>query len=166
MSSQGIFGTQVPAQPGGSFAANTSGFFGNSAMRGQGSLFPAQAGGSTFTPHAVGFNNIGMNSQGPQVPVQTGGAPITSNTGGFGNSGINSQGSQLPSTSSVSLHTQTPAVNNSTTIFNGFVAANGSQQTTDNNPPEISAVDASIWLKQEWKLGEIPEQPPPEAYVR
>ncbi|XP_021715837.1 zinc finger CCCH domain-containing protein 16-like [Chenopodium quinoa] len=160
MSSQGIFGTQVPAQPGGSFAANTSGFFGNSAMRGQ------EAGGNTFTPPAVGFGNIGMNNQGPQVPVQTGGAPITSNAGGFGNSGINSQGSQLPSTSSVSLDIQTPAVNNSTTTFNGFVGANGVQQTIDNNPLEISAVDASIWLKQEWKLGEIPEQPPPEAYVR
>uniref|UniRef100_A0A803MER6 C3H1-type domain-containing protein n=1 Tax=Chenopodium quinoa TaxID=63459 RepID=A0A803MER6_CHEQI len=151
MSSQGIFGTQVPAQPGGSFAANTSGFFGNSAMRGQ------EAGGNTFTPPAVGFGNIGMNNQGPQVPVQTGGAPITSNAGGFGNSGINSQGSQLPSTSSVSLDIQTPAVNNSTTTFNGFVGANGVQQTIDNNPLEISAVDASIWLKQEWKLGERPD---------
>ncbi|XP_021864400.1 zinc finger CCCH domain-containing protein 16 isoform X2 [Spinacia oleracea] len=136
------FGTQVPAQTGGNFAPNIGGF-GNSAMSGQGSLFPAQTGGNTFTPNSLGFGNVGMTSQ---VPVQIGGTPFTSNVGGFGNSGMSSQGSQPPSTS--------------------LGGANGGQQTIGSNPQEISATDTGIWLKEEWKLGEIPEQPPPAAYVK
>lgn len=156
MSSQGLFGTQVPGQTGGNlFAANTSGF-GSSGFSSQSSQFPVQTGGNTFTPNAVGFGNVNMTSQGPQAPPQTGGAPFTSNIGGFGNSGMSSQGNQLPSTSSVSLHAQT----------HGLGSANGVQQTIDKNAQGISATDASIWLKEEWRLGEIPEQPPPPAYVR
>lgn len=157
MSSQG---TQVPVQTG-PFTSNIGGFSNSGGMSSQGPQAPVQTG--PFTINAGGFGNSGgMNTQ---VPVQT--SPFTSNVGGFGNrGGMSSQGSQIPSNSSVSLQPQTSAVNNSSMLFTGLGGAKGEQQTIDNNSQGALATDAGIWLKNEWKCGEIPEQPPPAAYCR
>ncbi|KAL2896620.1 Zinc finger CCCH domain-containing protein 16 [Bienertia sinuspersici] len=187
----GSFSTQAPAQTGGNlFPTNLTGF-GSSGTSSQGTQFPAQGGGNTFTPGTLGFGNIGASSQGPQVPTQTG--PFTSNTGGFGNSGgmssqgpqvpvqnspfisnvggfgnsgsTSAQGNQSPSTT-LSLQSQSSAGNNSSMLSNGPGDAKEGQQLTDNNTQGGLATDASIWLKKEWKCGEIPEQPPPAEYCR
>ncbi|XP_057517151.1 zinc finger CCCH domain-containing protein 16 [Amaranthus tricolor] len=159
--SPGSFGTQIPAQGGGNF--NIFGF-GNHGMNSQATQFPSQTGGNPFAPSPGGFGNIGMINQSPQVPGQNGGVSFTSNIGGFGTTGMNQV--SLPSTSSVSPVTQTPPANNSSMLLNGFGGANGIQQPLNNNLQETSSTDASIWLKAEWTRGEIPEQPPPAAYVR
>ncbi|KAJ8430129.1 hypothetical protein Cgig2_011073 [Carnegiea gigantea] len=110
---------------------------------------------------------------GSQVPVQTGTNPFASSAGAFGNNDMSTQGRQLPSTFSSSPQFLAPPANQPPTFSNAPSAANGIGQMStnigvgDNNVSlEVSAVDASIWMKEEWKLGEIPEQPPPAQFVK
>lgn len=137
-----------------------------------GSQVPVQTGGIPFTSNVAGLANGGLSSQGSQVPAQTDGSPFASNIAGFSNIGMNSQGSQLHPTSSVFPQIQTSAVNQSPMLSNGSGVTKGVEQVSANTKvignvhPEVSSVDASIWLKEEWKLGEIPEQPPPAAFVK
>lgn len=120
------------------------------------------------SPGPFGSSNVPSASFGSQVPVQTGGNPFTPNVSGFGNNAMNSQ----PTSTSSFPQFQTPTFNQPPTASNGPFATNGIEQTStnielvDNNVlPEVSAVDPSIWMKEEWKLGEIPEQPPPAQFV-
>ncbi|XP_074276377.1 zinc finger CCCH domain-containing protein 46 isoform X2 [Silene latifolia] len=136
----GLFGTQVPAQTG----QNT---------------FPVQTSANPFSPNPVLFGNGGMNTQGNQVPVQTGGNSFSSNLPNFSTS-------SLPSSFPLSPpQIQTPPISQPAVLSNGVsdtIAAQQSQMVQN----EVLPADASIWSKAEWKLGEIPEQPPPAEYVR
>uniref|UniRef100_A0A7C8ZMG3 C3H1-type domain-containing protein n=2 Tax=Opuntia streptacantha TaxID=393608 RepID=A0A7C8ZMG3_OPUST len=113
------------------------------------------------SPGPFGASNMPSASFGSQVPVQAGANPFAYNAGAFGNNGMNTHGSQLPSTFSSSPQFQAPPVSQPPTLSNGPSAANGIGQMSpnigggDTNVSlEVSTVDASIWMKEEWKLGE------------
>ncbi|GAB2286521.1 hypothetical protein Dimus_020919 [Dionaea muscipula] len=63
------------------------------------------------------------------------------------------------------------AVSESTMLLNGPTHAALRQEPAVAKPLEtiqkvVFSGDASIWLKEEWKPGEIPEQAPPDEFIR
>ncbi|KAL8139672.1 hypothetical protein V2J09_005693 [Rumex salicifolius] len=90
----------------------------------------------------------------------------------FSNSGMSNQNNSQPPTSlfSQNINTTTnllPVLSNASGAhFNGFGQTTPDSQSLVNMPKETSAADASIWLKEVWKLGEIPEDIPPAEYIR
>lgn len=125
------------------------------------------------SPGPFGASSMPSASFGSQVPVQIGTNPFASSAGAFGNNDMNTQGGQLPSTFSSSPQFLAPPANQPPMFSNGPSAANGIGQMStnigvgdDNVSLEVSTLDASIWMKEEWKLGEIPEQPPPAQFVK
>ncbi|KAL9226956.1 hypothetical protein vseg_002708 [Gypsophila vaccaria] len=160
----GPFGSQVPAQTSGNpFGGQTSG--GSFPAQTSGNSFAVQTSGNPFASNTSGFGNGGMTSQGNQAPLQTSGNPFSSNTSPFSNSGLATQGRNLsPSLPVTQQQIQTPAVGQPS-LLNGFTNSTSVEQRPIVQK-EVVPVDASIWTKAEWKLGEIPEQPPPPEYVR
>lgn len=101
-----------------------------------GGQFPSQTFGNTTLS---GFNNSGFNNN------------------GFNNSGITNAGSNL--LSSPANLTKFPSMDTSGQIALNAELVNKLQQ-------ENSSVDVSIWLKDKWLPGEIPEVAPPDAVVQ
>lgn len=106
---------------------------------------------NAFGTNASPFGNPGLfNSQSPAP----GPAQPLGNSFGFGNSAMSPQ---IPSS----------VTNQPTMLSNPF---NGAEQTisninsVDNKQKENVYVDASIWLKEKWNVGEIPEAAPPDAF--
>ncbi|XP_023520667.1 zinc finger CCCH domain-containing protein 16 [Cucurbita pepo subsp. pepo] len=91
---------------------------------------------------------------GSQVPSQTFG---NSTLSGFNNSGITNAGSNL--LSSPAIPTKFPSTDAGGQILSNAQLVNKLQQ-------ENSSVDVSIWLKEKWVPGEIPEVAPPDAVVQ
>ncbi|XP_059276605.1 zinc finger CCCH domain-containing protein 16 isoform X2 [Lycium ferocissimum] len=100
----------------------------------------------------------------------------TSGSFGFG-SQVPTQSQQNPSTpsynlfsTSTSLHVPNPSGGQLPTPSQGLFAASvttapASINLTSGASTEDFSGDNSIWTKNEWKIGEIPEEAPPDRYV-
>ncbi|KAJ6331713.1 hypothetical protein OIU76_010155 [Salix suchowensis] len=125
---------------------------------------------SSQTVSAFGTTNFPSLNAGPfgsQLPKQALGNSFSPNIAGFGNSGVNS----IQNISSPPLSMQNPSIQ-PLGISNGLNSAfNAALQVTANIQPvnmvqrETVSGDATIWLKEKWAPGEIPEEAPPEEYV-
>ncbi|KAE9593468.1 hypothetical protein Lal_00029029 [Lupinus albus] len=115
------------------------------------------------SPAQIGFfGNGGTHLM--STPVQPnlfgfGGNSSASNTANLSGKGFS--GPQ----SSPNSNTQQPSA-----AFNDFSSFTMFQTTSDVqlNKPQVENVsgDTSIWLKEKWNPGEIPEEAPPDAFVR
>lgn len=113
------------------------------------------------------FQNSGFGSQ---LPSQTLQSPFASSSASFGNSSVNAVQNPF-STSTVSSQSSIFGDN-----MNGLFSANAnvnevglSRDNIDlnlNMPEENLNGDNSIWRKEEWSIGEIPEAEPPVEYCR
>lgn len=137
---------------------------------GTNNFLSANTSNSSQTSSAFGttsFPSINAGLLGSQLPNQALGNSFSPNIAGFGNSGVNS----IQNISSSPLSMQNPSIH-PLSISNGFNSAfNAAGQATTNVQPvtmvqrETVSGDASIWLKEKWIPGEIPEEAPPEEYV-
>ncbi|XP_023005678.1 zinc finger CCCH domain-containing protein 16 isoform X2 [Cucurbita maxima] len=122
---------------------------------------PVQFSSSPENSSAFGATNFPSTNAGAvggvfgsQVPSQTFG---NSTVSGFNNSGITNAGSNL--LSSPAIPTKFPSTDAGGQILSNAQLVNKLQQ-------ENSSVDVSIWLKEKWVPGEIPEVAPPDAVVQ
>ncbi|OIW05573.1 hypothetical protein TanjilG_23359 [Lupinus angustifolius] len=130
--------------------------------------------------------SLNMGSERPSAPLmnspaQTGffgngsthlmSTPVQPNLFGFGGNSSASNTASLSgkgfsgAQSGPNSNTQQPST--ASNDFSSFAMF----QTTSNvqlNKPQVENVsgDASIWLKEKWNPGEIPEEAPPDAFVR
>ncbi|THU52770.1 hypothetical protein C4D60_Mb10t07430 [Musa balbisiana] len=129
------------------------------------------------TPNGTGFvqpspfQNVSQNSVGfgvkfgapggfGQQPTQPSGNTPSPSLSTF-NIGVKSPGSPFPMASQQfgGMNNQQP---NLLTGFN--VSSVTVQQAAIMDEQQEDGPDDSIWLKEEWKIGEIPERPPPERF--
>ncbi|KAB1204831.1 Zinc finger CCCH domain-containing protein 16 [Morella rubra] len=128
---------------------------------------------SSLTSSTFGMNNFQYRSEGAvtsQMPSQTPGSSFTSNVAGFSNSGdINSRSNTFSSpTGPAQISSSTS--NNSSIISNGpNFHVTGSESTDVQLMTNLQMVhvsgNLSIWLKEKWNPGEIPEEAPPDEFV-
>lgn len=90
---------------------------------------------------------------------------MNSNTQAFKNSGPSVQSGLNTPVSPAYPNVMIPA---NTQHHNAFVQTTPAVDLMNNHNErkENPNVDPSIWLKKEWKLGEIPEDIPPDEYIR
>ncbi|KAE8657963.1 zinc finger CCCH domain-containing protein 16-like isoform X2 [Hibiscus syriacus] len=136
---------------------------------------PTSFSNSSQSPNVFAANNVSSAnaySFGNQHPNQSVAASFPANMANFSNSSaINPAINQfsaaaLPTQNLSSSSSQSPAVFN---IPLPNSKADG-QATTDvqlgnNLMTKVVSGDSSIWLKEKWTPGEIPEEAPPDAYV-
>uniref|UniRef100_A0A6N2KTF4 C3H1-type domain-containing protein n=1 Tax=Salix viminalis TaxID=40686 RepID=A0A6N2KTF4_SALVM len=125
---------------------------------------------SSQTVSAFGTTNFPSLNAGPfgsQLPKQALGNSFSPNIAGFGNSGVNS----IQNISSPPLSMQNPSIqplgisNGLNSAFNAALHATANTQPVNMMQRETFSGDATIWLKEKWVPGEIPEEAPPEEYV-
>lgn len=125
---------------------------------------------SSQTVSAFGTTNFPSLNAGPfgsQLPKQALGNSFSPNIAGFGNSGVNS----IQNISSPPLSMQNPSIqplgisNGLNSAFNAALQATANIQPVNMVQRETFSGDATIWLKEKWVPGEIPEEAPPEEYV-
>ncbi|KAJ6407927.1 hypothetical protein OIU84_011270 [Salix udensis] len=125
---------------------------------------------SSQTVNAFGTTNFPSLNAGPfgsQLPKQALGNSFSPNIAGFGNSGVNS----IQNISSPPLSMQNPSIqplgisNGLNSAFNAALHATANTQPVNMVQRETFSGDATIWLKEKWVPGEIPEEAPPEEYV-
>ncbi|KAJ6381271.1 hypothetical protein OIU77_030032 [Salix suchowensis] len=125
---------------------------------------------SSQTVSAFGTTNFPSLNAGPfgsQLPKQALGNSFSPNIAGFGNSGVNS----IQNISSPPLSMQNPSIqplgisNGLNSAFNAALQATANIQPVNMVQRETVSGDATIWLKEKWAPGEIPEEAPPEEYV-
>ncbi|XXG70928.1 hypothetical protein AAC387_Pa07g0296 [Persea americana] len=129
---------------------------------------------SSQAPGGFGINSSTFGNSGPfgsKQPTQLFGSALTSNNLNF-NNGVMNVGSSLPSISQVSSpYFPSSASNLLTTLVNGAKdAANAAEYEKNTKVPEdianqLKKEDMAIWLKKEWKRGEIPEEAPPDWLI-
>lgn len=126
------------------------------------------------------FGPVSMASGNPaplggQMSMSGGGGPFgtfSTQTSSLSNTGMSNQNNSQPPTSFLSENMSTannlqPVLSNAFGAqSNGFGQPATNSQPSENMPKATSTGDASIWLKEEWKLGEIPEDIPPIEYIR
>ncbi|KAK9287632.1 hypothetical protein L1049_016069 [Liquidambar formosana] len=129
---------------------------------------------SSQTSNVFGTNNLPFGSAGSfgsQLPAQTLGTPFALNSTNFGNSEIrNNSNAFIPSAASPQIpssasNQSTLLSNVSNSAFNGVGQATMNLNLVDNMQRENVSRDASIWLKEKWNPGEIPEEAPPAEFV-
>ncbi|KAJ1406700.1 putative zinc finger CCCH domain-containing protein 16 [Sesbania bispinosa] len=108
-----------------------------------------------------------MNTQ--TGPFGSGGNSFASNTANlFGSGSSGAQSSPFSTPTELTMFTG-PTSQQSSVAFNNS-SSTTMLQTSDIqlNKSQVENVsgDASIWLKEKWKPGEIPEEAPPDAFVR
>lgn len=122
---------------------------------------------------AFGTNNLPFRSEGAfsnQLPTQTLGNSNTSNMAGFSNGGNINAGSNLfsppvaPAQISISTSNNSPIPPNGPNFSTGG-PANTNVQLGNNLQTENVSGDSSVWLKEKWNPGEIPEEAPPDGFV-
>ncbi|XP_077216897.1 zinc finger C-x8-C-x5-C-x3-H type family protein [Tasmannia lanceolata] len=126
------------------------------------------------TSGLFGMNSSTFSTPGSfsgQPPAQPFGSAPNSNLLNLNNGVMNAGSNPFSFTPVASSHLTTPANNQLSSFFNGpTVAANEVGQTSidgqlaENKKTEVPE-DLSIWLKQEWKRGEIPDEPPPDSLL-
>lgn len=126
---------------------------------------------SSQTSGAFGTNNLAFGnagSFGSQLPVQMHGSPLPSNTAGFSHNNM-SAGSKAFSSSAASPQIISFANNQSPILSSGtnsmFSAESTMHAQLEKMQRDNFSGDMSIWLKEEWNPGEIPEEEPPDAFV-
>ncbi|GMH10714.1 hypothetical protein Nepgr_012555 [Nepenthes gracilis] len=123
------------------------------------------------TPSLSSTNSLAPALTGSQGFAQTGGSPFTSKLASFGNSEMSNQSGPFSSFTSASPQIGNSAASQSPVLFNRPSSANEVEQTStnvllmDNMQRKVFSGDVTIWLKEEWKLGEIPEGPPPDEFL-
>ncbi|KAK0572853.1 hypothetical protein LWI29_038172 [Acer saccharum] len=138
---------------------------------GQPNLFPNSSQTSSAT------NNFPSANSGPfgnQFPAQATRNSFTSNTTSINNSGAFGAESNQFSTPAKTTHNASPF------SFSNQSSVNPSRPVTSTNAAEQAPIniqlaknlesgtvtgDASVWLKEKWIPGEIPEEAPPDVYV-
>ncbi|CAD5186218.1 unnamed protein product [Musa acuminata subsp. malaccensis] len=131
---------------------------------------PGTPNGTGFVQPSL-FQNASQNSVGfgvkfgapggfGQQPTQPSGNTPSPSLSTF-NIGVKSPGSPFPLTSQQfgGMNNQQP---NLLTGFN--VSSVTVEQASITDEQQEGSPDDSIWLKEEWKIGEIPERPPPERF--
>ncbi|GAB4854048.1 hypothetical protein Ancab_022629 [Ancistrocladus abbreviatus] len=118
-----------------------------------------------------GSSSVSSAPFGSQASAQKGGSSFPSNVAGFSN-GMNNQSSTFSFSPSVSPQIPNSAASQSPMLRSGPSSPNAvgqvatDVQLVDNVEKKVSSGDAAIWLKEEWKLGEMPEEAPPDEYVK
>ncbi|KAL9398659.1 hypothetical protein Peur_007620 [Populus x canadensis] len=163
VSSFGQLGTSLNMSP----SAPSNNVFGQSNLPSNSSQTVSAFGTNNFLSANTSNSSQTSSLLGSQLPNQALGNSFSPNIAGFGNSGVNS----IQNISSSPLSMQNPSIH-PLSISNGFNSAfNAAGQATTNVQPvtmvqrETVSGDASIWLKEKWIPGEIPEEAPPEEYV-
>lgn len=125
---------------------------------------PVQSSSPLQNSSAFGMTNFPSTSAvavggklGSQLPNQTFG---NSTLSGFTNSGVTNAESKL---SSAAMLTNFPPTDANSSAC-GQIAPNA--QLVNKLQQENSSVDVSIWMKEKWVPGEIPEVAPPDAVVQ
>ncbi|KAF3436692.1 hypothetical protein FNV43_RR19439 [Rhamnella rubrinervis] len=123
---------------------------------------------------AFGINDLPSESAGlfgSQLPSQAQGSSFSSTISGFSNSNV-VRGSNPFSPAVASAQILRTTNNQSPILFTGLdFASNPNAQATmgvdlvPNVQKDNFSGDASIWLKNKWNPGEVPEEAPPEAFV-
>ncbi|XP_012084301.1 zinc finger CCCH domain-containing protein 16 isoform X2 [Jatropha curcas] len=157
------------------FANSTSTGFGMRPSSSSNNAFgqPNILSNSSQTSGSFGISNFAPANSGSissQLPNQASGNPFSSNVAGFSNSSAIINQSNPFDSSAV-----TKQVTNSSTAQHVIIsnspnlASNAVGQATEHihstNGMQKGAVDASIWLKESWNPGEIPEEAPPDQYI-
>ncbi|KAG6625742.1 zinc finger CCCH domain-containing protein 16 isoform X2 [Carya illinoinensis] len=126
--------------------------------------------GISQASNAFGTNNLPHRSEGAfngQIPAQTPGSSFTSNIAGFNNgdnmnAGSTSRAAAAQISNSSSNHS--PVVRNGPN-FSAGEPANTNVQFMNNLQTEDVSGNSSVWLKEKWNPGEIPEEAPPDAFI-
>ncbi|OMO53220.1 hypothetical protein CCACVL1_28802 [Corchorus capsularis] len=126
---------------------------------------------SVFATNSVPMpNSFSFGNQQPNHSLSV--AAFTNNLASFSNSSATStsinqfSAPAVPTLNLSSASTQPPTlfnVSNSTSRTEGQAATD---VLLGNLPRNIASGDSSIWLKEKWMPGEIPEEAPPDAYVK
>lgn len=124
---------------------------------------------STFQINNSPFGTSG--SIGNQLPNQTTPQNIfSSSSSSFGNSSLN-VGNNPFSTSAISAELFGSINNQMPNLFagsssgpNGMASSMGIHLSSETSGSNIG--DNSVWMKDEWSIGEIPEEAPPDTYCR
>lgn len=127
------------------------------------------------TSSLSGTNNLAFQNKGSfgsQLPVQSLGGPFPSFGANFNNSGITADRNPFP-TSGIIPQVTNLTNNHSHMLSSGLNSAslvvtepNTKPRVIDETPRNNGAGDNSIWLKEEWYPGEIPEEAPPDEFIR
>ncbi|KAH7569111.1 hypothetical protein JRO89_XS06G0108000 [Xanthoceras sorbifolium] len=132
---------------------------------------------SSQTSSAFATNNVpsaNSGSFGNQFPAQATRSSFTSNATSSSNSGVFGAGSNQFSTPATTTHNASPfSFNNQSSVLPSRPVT--STNAAEQSPINIQLVknlesgtvtgDASVWLKEKWIPGEIPEEAPPDAFV-
>ncbi|XP_059636657.1 zinc finger CCCH domain-containing protein 16 [Cornus florida] len=113
---------------------------------------------STFGTNNVAFGNAG--SLGGQLPNQSFGVSFASNAASFSNSASSAERNPF---STLTVSSQIPSGPN--LASNAVGQSNLNVHTVVNLPRENGSTDDSVWLKEEWIPGEIPEEAPPDKFI-
>ncbi|XP_058730376.1 zinc finger CCCH domain-containing protein 16-like [Vicia villosa] len=156
-----------PAQPnsfgsgGNLFTSNTGNLFGSVISGAQNNT------GNSFTSNTG--NQFGSGISGAQN--NTGNA-FTSNTGNIFGSGVSGAQNNNPfSTPATMFPGSTSQFQQPSIAFNNTSSATMLQTASSDvqlntSQVENASVDDSIWLKEKWNPGEIPEEAPPDRFIR
>ncbi|KAK3221872.1 hypothetical protein Dsin_008897 [Dipteronia sinensis] len=138
---------------------------------GQPNFFPNSSQTSSATNN---FPSANSSPFGNQFPAQATRNSFTSNTTSINNSGVFGAQSNQFSTPAMTTHNASPF------SFSNQSSVNPSRPVTSTNAAEQAPIniqlaknlesgtvtgDASVWLKEKWIPGEIPEEAPPDVYV-
>ncbi|XP_044472563.1 zinc finger CCCH domain-containing protein 16 isoform X2 [Mangifera indica] len=127
------------------------------------------------TSSIFGTNNILSASTGPfgtQLPAESVSSSFSSNVTSFGNSGVTGARSNKYSNPSLSANNPSPLSFVNPTVLSGapVLSSNAAEQASvnvqlmNNLQSESVTGDSSVWLKEKWIPGEIPEIAPPDAF--
>lgn len=119
---------------------------------------------------AFGINNL---PSGHAVPTQTFGSSIMPNMPGITNNGtISAQSNQFSASAELVQNPKSssdqPSFGSSMSSLSSNIAvgqATRDVQSLSNLQKDAASGDVSIWLKEKWNPGEIPEEAPPDAFV-
>ncbi|KAE8675009.1 Zinc finger C-x8-C-x5-C-x3-H type family protein [Hibiscus syriacus] len=136
---------------------------------------PTSFPNSSQSPNVFAANNVSSAnaySFGNQQPNQSVAASFPTNTAKFSNSNAVSPAINQFSAAAFSTQNSSSSSSQAPCVFNISLPnskADG-QEATDvqlgnNWPTMVVSGDSSIWLKEKWTPGEIPEEAPPDAYV-
>ncbi|KAI5387858.1 zinc finger CCCH domain-containing protein 16 [Lathyrus oleraceus] len=159
----------TPAQPnsfgsgGNFFSSNTGNLFGSGISGAQNNT------GNSFTSNTG--NLFGSGVSGAQNNT---GNSFTSNTGSLFGSGVSGAQNNNPFSTPAELTMfpgSTSQFQQPSIAFNNTSSATMLQTASSDvqlNTPQVEnvSVDDSIWLKEKWNPGEIPEEAPPDRFIR
>ncbi|XVE71952.1 hypothetical protein DITRI_Ditri10aG0192200 [Diplodiscus trichospermus] len=125
---------------------------------------------SVFATNNV--SSVNAFSFGSQQPNQLVAASLNTNMASFSNSSVIGTAHNQFSATAISTQNLSTSSIQPAALFDVSISKSKSdgQTATDvelgnNLPSKIVSGDSSVWLKEKWIPGEIPEEAPPDAYV-